>query len=147
MMKAENKIEGLKYRLLKTINKEFLKTKTILMTKMKPNRRALIRWKIYIDRAKMYVGYIQFLMIAFVLLEAYKETSVGKLIFNNMFISIPVIFLVFIILSLVVGRIDTLLGLREEELRNSSASNPVMREILQNMEEIKRELKEIKSNK
>lgn len=116
------------------------------MTKIKTNKRTLIRWKIYIDRAKMYVGYIQFLMIAFVLLEAYKDTAPGKLIFNNMLISIPVIFIIFIFLSLVIGRIDTLLGLREEELRNSSASNPVMREILKNVEEIKKDLEEMKSD-
>jgi hypothetical protein len=116
------------------------------MAKIKTDRRTLIRWKIYIDRAKMYVGYIQFLMIAFVLLEAYKESKIGSLIFENMLISVPIIFLLFIILSLVVGRIDTILGLREEELRNSSTSNPVMREILSNMEEIKKELRDIKSS-
>jgi hypothetical protein len=115
------------------------------MAKIKTDRKTLIRWKIYIDRARMYVGYIQFLMIAFVLLEAYKESNLGKLIFNNMLISVPVIFVLFIILSLIVGRIDTILGLREEELRNSSTSNPVMREILKNMGEIKKELNDIKS--
>ena len=115
------------------------------MKKITPNRKSLIRWKIYIDRAKMYVGYIQFLMIAFVLLEAYKETHVGQLIFNNMLISVPIIFLVFILVSLILGRIDTLLGLREEELRNSSTSNPVMREILKKLEETKKELQVIKS--
>jgi len=114
------------------------------MAKIKADRKALIRWKIYIDRAKMYVGYIQFLMIAFVLLEAYKESFLGKLIFENMIISIPILVLVFIILSLIIGRIDTILGLREEELRNSSTSNPVMRDILKNMEEIKKELKDLK---
>ena len=113
------------------------------MGKMKVNRKTLIRWKIYIDRARMYVGYVQFLMIAFVLLESYKNSSIGQLIFNNMLISIPIIFLIFIILSLVVGRIDTLLGLREEELRNASSSNPIMREILNNMEEIKKELHDL----
>jgi len=116
------------------------------MAKIKTDRKTLIRWKIYIDRAKMYVGYIQFLMIAFVLLEAYKESSLGKLIFDNMLISVPIIFLIFIILSLIIGRIDTLLGLREEELRNFSTSNPVMREILKNMEDIKKEIEEMKSN-
>ena len=115
------------------------------MKKITPNKKSLIRWKIYIDRAKMYVGYVQFLMIAFVLLEAYKETYLGQLIFNNMLISVPIIFLVFILASLILGRIDTLLGLREEELRNSSTSNPVMREILKKLEETKKELQEIKS--
>lgn len=114
------------------------------MAKIKADRKTLIRWKIYIDRAKMYVGYIQFLMIAFVLLEAYKESFLGKLIFENMIVSVPILFLIFILLSLVVGRIDTVLGLREEELRNSSTSNPVMRDILKNMEEIKKELEDLK---
>ena len=116
------------------------------MAKIRANRKTLIRWKIYIDRAKMYVGYIQFLMIGFVLLEAYKSSLIGKLIFDNMLISIPVLFLLFILFSLIIGRIDTLLGLREEELRNSSDSNPVMREILNNLEEIKKELQKIKTN-
>ena len=72
-------------------------------------------------------------------------TYLGQLIFNNMLISVPIIFLVFILASLILGRIDTLLGLREEELRNSSTSNPVMREILKKLEETKKELQEIKS--
>lgn len=116
------------------------------MKKIKPNRKTLIRWKIYIDRAKMYVGYIQFLMIALVLLKAYKDSFLGKVIFDNMLLSIPILFFVFIILLLVVGRIDTLLGLREEELRNSSASNPVLRDIYKNVEDIKKELEELRSN-
>mgnify|MGYP006087836659 CR=1 FL=1 len=117
------------------------------MAKIKANKKTLIRWKVYIDRARMYIGYVQFLMIGFVLLEAYKETSIGVLIFDNLIFSIPIIFLVFIILSLFIGRLDTIFGLREEELRNSSSSNPVMREVLANLESIKTELKELKSEK
>lgn len=117
------------------------------MAKIKANRKTLIRWKVYIDRARMYIGYIQFLMIGFVFLEAYRESSFGELIFGNLLLSIPIIFLVFIILSLLIGRLDTVFGLREEELRNASTSNPVMREILANMEDIKAELKELKSKK
>ena len=46
-------------------------------------------------------------------------------------------FVLFIALSLILGRIDTLLGLREEELRNSLSSNPVMGDILKSLEELK----------
>lgn len=115
------------------------------MRRIKTNRRTLIRWKIYIDRAKMYIGYIQFIMIAFVLLETYRESNLGQKIFDHMLLSIPIILILFVILSLIIGRIDTLLGLREEELRNASTSNPVMREILTNMQEIKSELNELKA--
>ncbi|AUC15777.1 hypothetical protein BTO06_11730 [Tenacibaculum sp. SZ-18] len=115
------------------------------MVKIKTNKKSLIRWKIYIDRARMYIGYVQFLMIGFVFLKAYQDSSIGKLIFDNILISIPILFIIFIGFALVLGRIDTVLGLREEELRNSSSSNPVMREMLSNMEEMKKELKRLKS--
>jgi hypothetical protein len=115
------------------------------MSNIKANKRTLIRWKVYFDRAKMYIGYLQFLMIGFVLLEAYKETPFGVWVFNNLLLSIPTILIVFIAASLVVGRLDTVSGLREEELRNSSSSNPVMREILLNIREIRAELEEKKT--
>ncbi len=110
---------------------------------IKLNKKSLIRWKIYIDRARMYIGYIQFLMIGFVFLESYKETSWGQLVFNNLLYSIPVLFALFILLQLILGRIDTLLGLREEEMRNASTSNPVMRELLENITELKQEVKQL----
>ncbi len=115
------------------------------MVKIKANKKSLIRWKIYTYRARMYIGYIQFLMIGFVFLKAYQDSSIGKLIFDNILISVPILFIIFIVFALVLGRIDTVLGLREEELRNSSSSNPVMREILSNMEELKMEIKRLRS--
>ncbi|MCU4166031.1 hypothetical protein [Carboxylicivirga caseinilyticus] len=114
------------------------------MKRPKANKKTLIRWKIYIDRARMYIGYIQFFMIGFVFLESFKNKKLQELIFDNIFLSIPVLFVLFIILSLIIGRIDTILGLREEELRNSTQSNPVMRDILNGIEEMKKELKELK---
>lgn len=117
------------------------------MAKIKANKRTLIRWKVYIDRARMYIGYAQFLMILFVLLEAYKNTTIGELIFNNLLISMPILFMLFIIASLVIGRIDTILGLREEELRNASTSNPVMRELLNKVNELTEEIRDLKESK
>ncbi|WP_299535614.1 hypothetical protein [Ulvibacterium sp.] len=52
------------------------------MAQIKANKRTLIRWKVYIDRARMYIGYVQFLMIGFVFLEAYKDTTIGRVIFE-----------------------------------------------------------------
>ncbi len=117
------------------------------MAKIKANKRTLIRWKVYIDRARMYIGYAQFLMILFVLLEAYKSTTIGELIFNNLLISMPILFVLFIVSSLIIGRIDTVLGLREEELRNASTSNPVMRELLAKMNELTEEIQTLKENR
>jgi hypothetical protein len=95
----------------------------------------------------MYIGYIQFFLIGVVFLEQFREKPWGEFIFKYAMISIPVFLLLFIIISLVLGFIDTRLGFREEELRNASTSNPVTREILDNLEEIKEELREIKEGK
>ncbi len=116
------------------------------MAKLKANKKSLIRWKIYIDRARMYIGYVQFLMIGFVFLKAYKDSTLGALIFDHLLLSIPLLFLIFIGFALVLGRLDTVFGLREEELRNSSSSNPVMREMLTKMEELKNEIKALKTD-
>ncbi|MCI5055671.1 MAG: hypothetical protein MRY83_06150 [Flavobacteriales bacterium] len=106
----------------------------------KPSKKALIRWKVYVDRAKMYIGYLQFMMIGFVFLKSYEDTAFGQLIFENIWISLPVIFLVCLGLFLVIGRVDTLLGLREEEMRNASNTNPVLRQISKDISKLKEQL-------
>ena len=113
--------------------------------KIKTNKKNLIRCKIYIDRARMYIGYVQFLMIGVVFFKSYQDSSIGRLIFDNLLISMPILFVIFIGFALILGRIDTVLGLREEELRNSSSSNPITREMLSNIKEVKNELKRLKS--
>ena len=111
------------------------------------NRRSLIRWKIYFDRSRMYIGYIQFFLIGIVFLQSFKGQHWGELIFKYAVISIPVALILFIILSLLLGYLDTRLGFREEELRNLSRSNPVMMEMLESLNEIKEKVKLLQENK
>lgn len=101
------------------------------------NKRTVIRWKVYIDRARMYIGYINFLMLGIVFLRSYKDTSWGQYIFDHYYFTFPAIFVVFILSSLVLGYIDSKMGFREEEMRNTSTSNPVMMEILKTVRELK----------
>lgn len=115
-----------------------------MLRHIKFNKRSLIRWKVYIDRARMYIGYLQFFMIGFVFFESFREEKIGELIFNHLYLSIPILFLAFIFLSLVIGYVDSKMGFREEELRNSSYSNPMFREIYQNLQEVKAELQQLK---
>jgi len=111
---------------------------------IKVNRRSIIRWKIYFDRSRMYIGYIQFFLIGIVFLDSFKEKPWGEFIFKYALIAIPLLFLAFILISLLLGFIDSKLGFRQEELRNASVSNPVMQEVLSSLKEIKMELREIK---
>lgn len=115
------------------------------MNRIKFNKRSLIRWKVYIDRARMYIGYLQFLMIGMIFLESFKGLPIGDFIFNNLYIAVPILLFLFVALSLIVGFLDTRLGFREEELRNASSSNPVLREIQQDLKQMMSELDEIKA--
>ena len=100
------------------------------------NKKTLIRWKIYFDRSRMYIGYIQFFLIGIVFLQSFKDKPWGEMIFKYALISIPVGLVLFIFLSLVLGYLDSKLGFREEELRNLSRSNPVMMDMVEQLKEI-----------
>jgi len=111
---------------------------TVLGTKV--NKRAVVRWKIYLDRARMYLSYINFVMIAFVFLNAIKDQQVRDLLDQNKLLVYPTVMIVFIVVSLLLGRLDTWLGMRKEEMRNHATENPVTLEILTTLREIKARL-------
>jgi len=111
------------------------------------NRRSLIRWKVYFDRSKMYIGYIQFFLIGIVFLQSFKNNAWGEFIYRYALLTIPIALFLFVLLSLLLGYLDSKLGFREEELRNLSNSNPVLRELLVSVKEIKKDLEEIKDKK
>lgn len=100
------------------------------------NKKAFVRWKIYIDRARMYIGYISFIMIAFMFLNDFKNESIRYFLDENKFITYPVVMVLFIVFSLILGRMDTKLGVRKEEMRNASIENPVLMEILEKVKNI-----------
>ena len=106
------------------------------------NKRTFIRWKIYIDRARMYIGYISFVMIAFMFLNDFKDQTIRTFLDENKLITYPLMMVVFILFSLVLGRLDTKLGLRKEEMRNAATENPVTMEILNRLEDIQEKLEE-----
>jgi len=100
------------------------------------NKRALVRWKIYIDRARMYLGYFNFIMIAFLFLNSLKDETIRQFLDDNKLITYPVVMILFVVSSLILGRLDTKLGLRKEEMRNASSENPVLMEILEKVKKM-----------
>ena len=106
---------------------------------MKFNKKNI--WlKVYIDRARMYVGYINFLMIGFVFLHTFENEKEkwGQVIFENYFYTYPLIIVSTLLIFLFIG-------LRREELENISNANPVVRELLDSIREIKERLNEKES--
>ena len=114
------------------------------MTSVKLNKRSLIRWKVYFDRSRMYIGYIQFFLIGILFFENFRDEPWGKFLFDYALITIPVLLVLFVLLSLFLGYLDSKLGFREEELRNLSKSNPVMMEILESVKNMEKELMELR---
>ncbi|MBN2612277.1 MAG: hypothetical protein JXB00_12020 [Bacteroidales bacterium] len=108
---------------------------------MKINKQTLIRWKIYFDRARMYIGYFQFVMLVIIFINSIKTNKYGKYLVEYSEISIPLLIILFIGGSLLLGYLDSRLGIRSEEMRNLSYHNPVQREMLDALNEIKQELK------
>ena len=107
---------------------------------MKIDKKSLIRWKIYFDRARMYIGYINFFMVIVIFINSVKDNTYGKLLVEHSFIAIPLLIVLFIGGSLVLGYFDSKLGIRSEELRNVSYNNPVQRETLEILRELKKKV-------
>ncbi|MFO7657094.1 MAG: hypothetical protein R6W78_08505 [Bacteroidales bacterium] len=108
---------------------------------MKINKQTLIRWKIYFDRARMYIGYFQFVMLVVIFINSIKGNKYGKYLVEYSEISIPLLIILFLGGSLILGYLDSKLGIRSEEMRNLSYHNPVQREMLDTLHEIKDEMK------
>jgi len=92
----------------------------------------------------MYMGYINFFMIGFVFLKSFKDTHWGHYIYQNYYFTFPAFVILFMLFSVILGYVDTKLGFREEEMRNLSQSNPVQRETLSLLNEIKSDLEKLK---
>ncbi len=107
------------------------------------NKKTLIRWKVYFDRSRVYIGYLQFFLLGIVSIQSFKDEQWAEMIFKYALVSIPVGLVLFILLSLILGYLDSKLGFREEELRNLSKSNPVMMEMLDQLKEINKKIESL----
>lgn len=90
--------------------------------------------KIYLDRARTYMSYIQLLMVLKLFLS-----DVG--VYNNTLILGGLV--VMLVLMLVVGWLDTRFGIRSREMENNSIENPVTNEILQRLRKMDNDKKNL----
>ena len=104
---------------------------------MKVDKKALIRWKVYLDRSKMYIGYINLFMMVTIFLGAIKNTEIGTFLIANVYITIPVLIILFIFFALLLGYWDSKMGIRSEEMRNLASQNPVQMEMLETIRKLK----------
>lgn len=110
----------------------------------KTTKGNIISLKIYFDRARMYLGYINFFILNVVLLNSSKDSVIGAFIEENKLVMIPVLFIFYAVILIFIGYMDTRLGFRQEELRNNAVHNPVISEMRQSLGDIKDSIEEVK---
>jgi hypothetical protein len=116
------------------------------MQKNRKVKRGLISLKIYFDRARMYLGYINFFMLNVVLFNSSEDGVITNIINQNRLLWIPLLFLFYTAVLVFIGFLDTRLGFRQEEMRNNAMHNPVIVEIVDSVREIKKEITKSRSS-
>jgi hypothetical protein len=103
-------------------------------------KKGVINFKIYFDRARMYLGYINFFMLNVVLFNSSEGGKIANIVNENRILWIPLLFIFYTAVLIFIGYLDTRLGLRQEELRNNAMNNPVIRELVDSVRIIKKEV-------
>ena len=114
-------------------------------TKFESKKRQLVALKIYFDRARMYLGYINFFMLNIVLINSFDNPVLSEFIANHKNWFYPVLFAVFLSFLILVGFLDTKLGVRQEELRNNASRNPILVDMTTALDKIQKDINELKS--
>lgn len=99
-------------------------------------KKNIIRWKIYIDRCRMYITYIQFFLLGFLFLKEFP--LIWTFVITFYYWTMPILLLMFILFSLLIGWAENKLGIIEEEQARISSLNPVLMDIKKDIEEIKK---------
>ena len=109
------------------------------MVKEKVSKKKIIALKIYFDRARMYLGYINFFLLNVVLLNSFENPQYQQFVKEYQYFVIPVLFVIYALLLVFVGYLDTKLGFRSEEMRNNAMMNPVLTELLDTVKRIEKQ--------
>jgi len=100
------------------------------------DKKRIVRFKIYFDRARIYISYIQFLATLFIVVKLLRDGAVKTFIFDYWYFTFPVLFITFVFGCLIIGYIESLFKIREWEQANYSATNPEWKELIKKVNEI-----------
>lgn len=100
---------------------------------------ALTRLKVYYDRTRQYIGAIQFLINMAVLLILAKP-YLPHFLYKNPQVTMIVGCILFAPLCIFIGWLDLKLGFFQEEARRHSSLNPIYRQILDELADIKKKV-------
>ncbi|KKK94320.1 hypothetical protein LCGC14_2684040 [marine sediment metagenome] len=81
------------------------------------------------------IRYVQFILILFVFLEAYKDTPFGMWFFSHKMLTYPAFLVLFFAISIGIGALDKKY-IRTAELGEIAETNPILMDIKKKVDEM-----------
>ena len=103
---------------------------------LKSHLPIIVKLKVFLDRSRMYVSYIQFFMLGIILLKSFKDEPFGIWVFANAIWTIPLTVIVMGMGALLIGYLDLRLGIFSAEQKPISERNPVLNELNKKLDSI-----------
>ncbi len=107
---------------------------------MKNVSKTFVQLKVFTDRARMYLGYINFFLLNVVFLKSYNVQLFDNSTIYVEIISYAVIGLLGTGIVLFIGYLDHVLGIRREEMQNIADNNPFALKVIEDLEQLKKDI-------
>ncbi len=109
---------------------------------MKINFKKIAKYKIWLDRSRQYIGYVQFALLLYIAVKDMNNNPFRTWMFGNWYFTFPVVILVVFFFCGLFGWIEDLLKIRKYEMENQLAINPEWRQMMDLLKEINEKLKD-----
>ena len=110
---------------------------------MKFNLETMVRLKTHLDRTRNYVGLIQFMMTLFISFKVLRASHFKAIIFDYWYLTFPLFFLAFMGICVVLGYWDYKLNIRQKENEALSRQNPFLMKMMDDLDDLKRGVKDL----
>ncbi len=101
--------------------------------------KTIVRWKTYLDRARGYIGYLQFTAMILVMLKVYDDTTWGMWLFAHKLLLLLFIALLFCVL-IIVGYVDKRY-IRPLEYEEYTLTNPLWMDLYNKVIDLHKKIK------
>jgi len=102
--------------------------------------KKIIRFKVYYDRGGIPYSYAKTLLIIAMAYKLWEDAEIGVWIEGHLFVFIPSIVIGYIVTRIIWGYFDKKLKLREYEIAEYNKTDPNLRKILKDLQDIKHKL-------
>lgn len=110
---------------------------------MKKANKTFVQLKVFTDRARMYLGYINFFLLNFVFM---KSMDIDFLNTDNHYLQVTIYAILIVagtLAIILIGYLDHVLGIRKEEMQNVADNNPFAIKVLEDLEDLKADIKSL----